>query len=100
MNNNNKYDYFLNFSIFEKKEYLEYLGDFSTKYHNNTLSELEKACIGSMLGMAIGDAIGARVEFKHLDYEYKELTDMGDSPAGKFNLQPGQWTMTVQWVYV
>ena len=45
-----------------------------------------------MLGMAIGDAIGARVEFKHLDYEYKELKDMGDSPAGKFNLQPGQWT--------
>ena len=42
--------------------------------------------------MAIGDAIGARVEFSHLNYHFNEIKDMGNHPAGKFNLEPGQWT--------
>ena len=42
--------------------------------------------------MAIGDAIGARVEFKTLKYDNNEIIDMGKKPAGKFNLNPGQWT--------
>ena len=42
--------------------------------------------------MAIGDAIGARVEFKPLNYYYNKVKDMGTFPAGKFNLKPGQWT--------
>ena len=42
--------------------------------------------------MAIGDAIGARVEFSPLEYDKKDITDMGKKPAGKFNLKPGQWT--------
>jgi ADP-ribosylglycohydrolase len=45
-----------------------------------------------MLGMAIGDAIGARVEFSPLSYNYNEIKDMGMHPAGRFKLRPGQWT--------
>ena len=42
--------------------------------------------------MAIGDAIGSRVEFMHYTYKSDEVKDMGEGIAGKFNLQPGQWT--------
>ena len=65
-------------------------------------NDLEKRAIGSMLGMAIGDAMGARLEFEHYIYEdeyeikkhYKiqDLEDMGNGPGGHFNLLPGQWT--------
>ena len=65
-------------------------------------SDLEKRSIGSMLGMSIGDAMGARLEFDHFIYEdqyelkkyynISDLEDMGDGPGGHFNLFPGQWT--------
>ena len=45
-----------------------------------------------MLGMAIGDALGARVEFEKLSYEKNDVKDMGKDIGGKFKLQPGQWT--------
>ena len=55
-------------------------------------SEVEKKGIGSMLGMAIGDAMGARNEFKTPRYGEKDLENMGKGPGGHFKLQPGQWT--------
>jgi ADP-ribosylglycohydrolase len=65
-------------------------------------SDKEKRSIGSILGMAIGDAMGARLEFDHYiyedDYEIKkhynisDLKDMGVGPGGHFKLFPGQWT--------
>ena len=59
--------------------------------------------IGSILGMAIGDAMGSRLEFQHFIYEddYEKLKekdnipyleDMGTKPGGHFKLEPGQWT--------
>ena len=42
--------------------------------------------------MAIGDAMGARTEFKPLNYEYNKVKNMGDSIGGVFKLYPGQWT--------
>ena len=56
------------------------------------VTEIEKKAIGSMLGMAIGDAMGARFEFNEVVYGKKELKDMGKGPGGAFFLQPGQWT--------
>ena len=56
------------------------------------LTQLEKKCIGAMLGMAIGDAMGARVEFETVDYTFNKIKDMGTDIAGKFKLKPGQWT--------
>ena len=64
---------------------------------------IELRSIGSILGMAIGDAMGSRLEFQHFIYEdeYEKLKekynipyleDMGTNPGGHFKLEPGQWT--------
>jgi len=60
-------------------------------------TDLEKKAMGSMLGMAIGDAMGSRLEFYPYISEDKLkpselLLNMGDKPGGKFRLEPGQWT--------
>jgi len=52
----------------------------------------EDRAFGAMFGMAVGDAMGARVEFAPLDYEASDLKGMGSGRDGKFMLQPGQWT--------
>ena len=82
---------FNNISIFDKEKYYFFKSKFNSKY-STSLSKLEKSCIGAMLGLAIGDAMGARVEFKPLDYTYNEIKDMGHDIDGKFKLKPGQWT--------
>ena len=56
------------------------------------ISEQEKRGIGCMLGMAIGDAMGARYEFQNVRYGQIDLKNMGNDSGGKFGLQPGQWT--------
>ena len=53
---------------------------------------LESRALGCMYGMICGDALGARLEFTPVQYEEKMIDDMGTGPAGKFQLQPGQWT--------
>ena len=74
------------------------------KIKNLKFKNKELRAIGSILGMAIGDAMGSRMEFepyipedlfekikeKYHNIEY--LKDMGDRPGGHFNLEPGQWT--------
>lgn len=64
----------------EKHELLNKLG----------IEEWEKRAIGTMLGMAIGDAMGARNEYMPLRYGIYDLFDMGNSSASKYNLEPGQ----------
>jgi len=44
---------------------------------------------GALLGLAVGDALGATLEFKTRD-SYLPLTDMVG--GGPFNLAPGEWT--------
>ena len=56
------------------------------------IEDIEKRGIGSMLGMAIGDAMGSRFEFQDVTYNKIVLTDMGDEAGGHFELEPGQWT--------
>ena len=92
MGSKKNYTYFVNVSIFDKIKYIKYKVEFEEKLKNKKLSELEKSCIGSILGMAIGDAIGSRAEFLPLDYNYDKIKGMGNSPSGHFNLEPGQWT--------
>lgn len=56
-------------------------------------TETELRAMGSMLGMAIADAMGHRFEFAPLVYcEKPELVDMGKGIGGSFKLKPGQWT--------
>ena len=77
----------------EKKEKIKKL-----KFKN-----IELRSIGSILGMAIGDAMGSRLEFQPYipeeqlekiiaQYKLPYLKDMGDRPGGHFKLEPGQWT--------
>ena len=86
------YPIYNNIPIFSKEKYNNIKKNFYYKYNNNLFTTLENRCIGCIIGLAIGDAIGARVEFQPLDYNYKGVRDMGYQPAGKFNLKPGQWT--------
>ena len=81
--------YFIKASIFDKEKYKEIKKNFNP---NSNFSKNEKSCMGSMLGMVIGDAMGARVEFQPLSYTNNNIKDMGNSISGKFNLKPGQWT--------
>ena len=44
---------------------------------------------GALIGLAVGDAVGTTVEFKHPG-SFSPVTDMVG--GGPFGLQPGQWT--------
>ncbi|MDH6348128.1 MULTISPECIES: ADP-ribosylglycohydrolase family protein [Brevibacillus] len=51
--------------------------------------ELRERYAGSLLGLAIGDALGATLEFRKPG-TFEPLTEM--IGGGPFDLQPGQWT--------
>ena len=52
-------------------------------------ASVEDKCLGALIGLAVGDAIGTTVEFKPRD-TFPKLTDM--IGGGPFRLQPGEWT--------
>lgn len=52
-------------------------------------SRLVSKAMGSLLGLAIGDALGTTLEFKARD-QYTPLTDIVG--GGPFQLKPGEWT--------
>ena len=52
-------------------------------------ASVEDKCLGALIGLAVGDAIGTTVEFKPRD-TYPKLTNM--TGGGPFRLQPGEWT--------
>eukprot|EP00286_Rhodomonas_abbreviata_P028617 CAMPEP_0181303524 /NCGR_PEP_ID=MMETSP1101-20121128/8612_1 /TAXON_ID=46948 /ORGANISM="Rhodomonas abbreviata, Strain Caron Lab Isolate" /LENGTH=419 /DNA_ID=CAMNT_0023409119 /DNA_START=179 /DNA_END=1438 /DNA_ORIENTATION=- len=58
----------------------------------------EQRAVGCLLGLAIGDALGAPLEFQPVEYGQTSVRGFGDahvwsSPsANKFCLKPGQWT--------
>ena len=56
------------------------------------LSNQEKRAIGTMLGMAIGDAMGSRYKNYPLRYGVIDLVDIGHSTSSNLGLEPGQWT--------
>ena len=60
--------------------------------NNLEITDLEKKSIGSIMGMAIGDAMGSTYEFHEVDYEKIDLFDMSRENEGAFQLEPGQWT--------
>ena len=49
----------------------------------------EDRILGSLLGLAVGDALGTTVEFQARD-SFPPVTDMVG--GGVFSLAPGQWT--------
>ncbi|MDD4974659.1 MAG: ADP-ribosylglycohydrolase family protein, partial [Bacteriovorax sp.] len=50
---------------------------------------LKTKFLGSFLGLAVGDALGAPIEFEVRD-SYKVVTEMRE--GGPFDLKTGQWT--------
>jgi len=86
---------FINYSIFntsfkEEKNSIKCL--LTNDIEPNKLNQLESGSMGTMLGMAIADAMGHRYEFKPVVYDTITLTDMGTGEGGVFKLLPGQWT--------
>ena len=52
-------------------------------------TSVEDKCLGALIGLAVGDAIGTTVEFKSRD-TFPKLTSM--IGGGPFRLKPGEWT--------
>jgi len=62
-----------------------------------SLSTQEKRAVACFLGMVIGDALGAPLEFLPVVYDKKFLSGFNDSAwksltGNSFSLKPGQWT--------
>jgi ADP-ribosylglycohydrolase len=55
------------------------------------LTAEEDRALGSVLGMVVGDALGAPLEFNHVQYDKQFITGM-DVATPHFGLKPGQWT--------
>lgn len=53
------------------------------------ITALLNKCLGAIIGLAVGDALGTTLEFKPRD-TYPQLTDM--IGGGPFHLRPGEWT--------
>lgn len=83
--------YFIEADDPQKKEALDRLS-------RNTWSEAESRAVGCLLGLAIGDALGAPLEFSDVRYGVQELKMMGQEDVwgkegyNRFRLKPGQWT--------
>ena len=50
---------------------------------------MEDRFAGTMLGLAVGDALGVPLEFRERD-SYEQVTGMRG--GGRSGLEPGQWT--------
>lgn len=61
----------------------------SPTYDKTSLKRFISQAKGSLLGLALGDALGTTLEFKTKD-SYQPLTDMVG--GGPFRLEAGQWT--------
>jgi ADP-ribosyl-[dinitrogen reductase] hydrolase len=57
--------------------------------NDNDSFELRDRAIGSVLGLAVGDALGTTLEFSRRD-QYPPVTDIVG--GGPFKLEPGEWT--------
>lgn len=66
----------------------------------DSLSVQERRAIGALVGLCVGDALGAPLEFTDVRYGTTDLREFGqqdiwDGQAGDYNrfrLKPGQWT--------
>jgi len=65
------------------------MSDENTSKPDTAIEAIRDRAIGSLLGLAVGDAVGTTLEFKRRD-SYEHLTDMVG--GGPFHLAPGEWT--------
>ena len=57
--------------------------------HSNEMTEVKSRCLGAFVGLAIGDALGAPVEFRRRGM-FTPVTGM--RAGGTFGLPSGAWT--------
>mmetsp|Transcript_1224 Transcript_1224/g.2308 ORF Transcript_1224/g.2308 Transcript_1224/m.2308 type:complete len:430 (+) Transcript_1224:267-1556(+) len=68
------------------------------KIEKKALTEKESRAVACLLGNAVGDALGAPLEFSAVRYGSTELKEMGQKDVwynedyNAFHLKPGQWT--------
>ena len=80
-----------------KEELQKYIFSNDGETNSTFITSKESRGIASFLGMVIGDALGAPLEFSRLTYNdivLKEFEEISSLPPGhnKFELKPGQWT--------
>ena len=62
-------------------------------YTHIFVDDKEDRAIGALVGLVVGDAMGAPLEFKPLQYGKVFVTDMESLETdNRFGLKPGQWT--------
>ncbi|MCP3659630.1 MAG: hypothetical protein GY830_04640 [Bacteroidetes bacterium] len=85
------YSLFSNFTKEQKKELV------LNKCKDNKINK----CVGVMLGMALGDSIGAPLEFRSIEelgpnqkskFDYKNTKNQYHNKSNKFKVKRGQWT--------
>lgn len=71
----------------------------SNSSSSKRLLDGENQAIGSLLGLVIGDSLGAPLEFKAVSYKFNELKKFGQENIwqdhyvyNRFRVKPGQWT--------
>ena len=74
-------------TAFTKKSHLQFDGSSPSMFNGNM--DQRDRFRGCLLGLAVGDAVGASVEFRPRG-SFKPVTDM--TGGGRFRLAPGQWT--------
>jgi ADP-ribosylglycohydrolase len=52
----------------------------------------EDRALGAVIGNALGDALGAPLEFQPVSYDTQYITGFDADDGGSFMLRPGQWT--------
>ena len=87
------------YSIFSRDSKTQSLkADIQRKIRENKLGAKEDRALGVVMGLAVGDALGAPLEFSAVQYDSTELQsfDQKDLWAqqdyNRFRLKPGQWT--------
>jgi ADP-ribosyl-[dinitrogen reductase] hydrolase len=85
-------DELINYSIIgEMTLENHHIRSFMKNFWKNNLKNSESKAIAAMLGLVIGDALGAPMEFLPVRYNDNSLIDMKND-ENKFNLKCGQWT--------
>jgi len=84
-------DELVEFSIFNSKDPERDL--ILDKIFKSGFSSVEEdRAVGSVLGMPIGDALGAPLEFKGVRYGVRLINGFDHTRSSGFGLKPGQWT--------
>ncbi|MGY6282645.1 ADP-ribosylglycohydrolase family protein [Methylorubrum extorquens] len=73
----------------EQERHVHGIGPIPERLPSTTIDAIRDRALGALVGLAVGDAIGTTVEFRHRG-TFDPVTDMVG--GGPFDLRPGEWT--------